>query len=216
MNFLEPVPRVAPIKYSKVSWPVSGMVELPIPSIKESIWPPLTPRRTTREFGPISLEEVGGLLWHTARCQETEPSDLGFDLQFRPVPSGGAIHPIHVLVEHSGSQWARYEPLTHQLQLLDPQIDLQGLHTAAEAVLEPGQGRLLAFVAEPGMTQAKYDHWESVVWRDAGVLQGAMVLVASQLKLNMCLLGLTGHQYVAKLGGEGQLGGVGMAIVGSP
>jgi hypothetical protein len=72
---------------------------------------------------------------------------------------------------------------------------------------------VLAFVAEPGRTAAKYEDSDSLVWRDAGVLQGMLCAVAPAVGLEVCLLGPTGDEWVSRLAGEGQLRGVGLARV---
>jgi len=215
MSFPDPYPRTSILAYTKFTWPVANCVELPVPLTGESASLGFAGRRTQRTFGPVSVGQIGALLWHTVRCQDTAPSPFGFELQFRPVPSAGAIHPIHVLLEHEG-HWVLYQPLSHRLELLSATKPLDDLRGAAKVVVDPQQGRLIVFVAEHGMTGAKYENPESLIWRDAGVVQGAMATVAAQLGLSMCLLGLTGHEAVSKLGNEGQLWGVGMAIVGAP
>jgi hypothetical protein len=216
MRFAEPAPRERPLVYEKFRWPIACSEPLPVDSSVASpqVVEPL--RRTRREFNAVPLTSLGALLWNTARCQETLSSDLGFELQFRPVPSAGAIHPIHILLEHPHSKaWTRYESRTHHLEHLANLPSLASLREKVSALVDPGAGRLFAFIAEPGMTAAKYENSASLIWRDAGILQGAIALTAGRLGLNTCLLGLTGSEYVAALGYEGQLCGVGLAVIGT-
>lgn len=174
-------------------------------------------RRSCRRYSAPSLQNLSTLLWHAARCQETLPSGFGFDLQLRPVPSAGAIHPIHVLLEYPGSHaWVRYDPLVHRLEHISQAQLLTPLRAAARDYVDPMEGILVSFVAEPGMTAAKYENPESLVWRDAGVLQGALTLLAPQAGLGCCLLGLTGDAWISELGDQGQLIGVGTMILGTP
>lgn len=73
----------------------------------------------------------------------------------------------------------------------------------------------MLFAAEFGKTAAKYRYPESLVWRDAGVLQGALTLTATALGMSFCLLGITGNPWIGDLADQGQLMGVGAAIFGS-
>jgi hypothetical protein len=86
----------------------------------------------------------------------------------------------------------------------------------AEQIVAPGQGQLLWFCANVEKINAHYEHPESLIWRDAGVLLGVMALVAEALKLNFCPLGISGEPYLsAAFGTLGRLEGVGGAILGS-
>lgn len=212
MRFPEPIVRPTPAPYAPIAWSFQRLEQLSIPG-------PLhtgLARRSLRTFAAPSLSALSALLWHAARCQETFPCPLGFDLQLRPAPSAGAIHPIHILLELPADKaWARYDPIIHQLQVLSEQRALATLRRMAEDYVRTDNGCLLAFVAEPGMTGAKYDHPESLIWRDAGVLQGVMAMTAPQTGLGLCLLGLTGDEAIASLSNQGQLRGVGVAIVGA-
>jgi SagB-type dehydrogenase family enzyme len=178
----------------------------------------LRDRQTRRDFSRVlSPEALGQLLWLTCRTHSTVPSALGFDLQFRPHPSAGAIQPIHVVLQLGpGRAWERYEPIQHAL------VELPGTENLADAARAEAskavlacEAVLLALVAEPGRTDAKYEDAESLVWRDAGVLLGYLSLVSEALSLSFCPLGMTGDAYVASLGEKGELSGVGLALLGS-
>lgn len=212
MRFLEPVVRESPSTYQPYSWSFEQTIGLPIPGPLEND----RKRRSTRAFAPVSLLSLSKLLWYAARCEETISSQLGFELQLRPAPSAGAIHPIHILVELSPAHpWSRYDPVLHQLQVLSEPRALKELRSNAERYVDPGDGCLMAFVAEPGMTEAKYANCESLIWRDAGVLQGVVALTAARADLALCLLGLTGDHAIVSLSGGCQLQGVGVAILGA-
>jgi hypothetical protein len=74
---------------------------------------------------------------------------------------------------------------------------------------------LMALVCEPGKTAAKYEHFESLVWRDAGVVLGYMSIVAEALGLNFCPLGLVGDPWPPEQGGTLLLKGAGLAALSS-
>ena len=214
-----PIPRQEPLTYSPRVWPITESVRLPpgasdIPDLLVS----RSSRRSRRAFAPVSLEQIGQLFWRTARCQRTTDSPFGFQLQQRAVPSAGAIHPIHLLAQMPGdtSAWARYNPLTHALDLIGSSAGvLDPLRKHADEVVLAEPGILLVFVAEPQMSSAKYENPESLVWRDAGVLQGALAIASEDLGLNFCLLGITGDPWVGLLSEQCQLIGVGLAALGA-
>ena len=205
--------------YSPWQWPVVRSVPLPAASDAARMWPEaMAGRRSRREFAVLGLDDLSTLLWHTLHCQRTADSPMGFALQQRPIPSGGAIHPVHLLVQMPGKTgaWSRYNSLTHALDVIGPNADvLEQLRIHADQVVSVQDGSLLLFVAEPAMTAAKYENADSVVWRDAGVMQGALAMVAEALGLNYCLLGITGDPWVGQLSEQCKLFGVGLAVLGA-
>lgn len=213
MDAREPIVRDAPHPYARMAWPDGPAIQLPVaPPLKG--W---APRRSERALDPPNLSQLGAVLWHTARCQATLPGFDGATLQQRPVPSAGAIHPIHLWCEWPDRRgWARYDPATHTLVGLPDAWGLAQVREMARAFLGNSNGLLLACVAEPGLTHMKYQHADSLVWRDAGIVQGALSLVAPALGLGTCLLGLTAQAVIAPLGQQGQLVGVGTLALGVP
>lgn len=214
-----PAPRQEPGVYTPWQWPVLRSIALPAATEALHVLPDaFLERRSRRAFAPIELDQLSTLLWHTLHCLRTGESPLGFALQQRPIPSAGAIHPVHMLLQVPGEDgvWARYNPLTHALDVIGPTADvLRGLCTEADQVVSAQSGSLLLFVAEPAMTAAKYENADSLVWRDAGVIQGALAIAAEALSLNYCLLGITGDPWVGRLSEQCQLVGVGLAALGA-
>jgi hypothetical protein len=154
-------------------------------------------------------------MFQVAGAKRTIDSPMGFPLEQRGVPSAGAIHPIHVLIGDPVSRCIeRYDGRSHSLQRLGSRLPDE-LVEACTSLVPPQEGKILLFAAEPGKTAAKYDDCGSLVWRDAGVLQGSLALVAESLGLNLCLLGMTGEPWVSQLSQQGKLCGVGMALLGS-
>lgn len=202
-----------------MDWPVSGvrLLEPGAAPWQIDLAAILGSRRSCRRFSPLSLQAVGSLLWQSCRALAVSESPYGFELEQRPVPSAGAIHPIHILLQlPDTNEWARYNARAHRLDLLldSKSYVLQGLVARAIDLAELGQGSVMAFVAEPGLTAAKYNNPESLLWRDAGVLQGTLALVAHALSIQFCLLGITGEPWVGMLANEGELRGMGLAVLG--
>lgn len=207
--------------YTPWCWPIANSITLPLAQQAGTgtLQGALATRRSRRTFAPLSIEQLGTLLWHTIRCQRTAPSSLGFALQQRPIPSAGAIHPIHLVTQLPDDMeaWARYNPITHSLDIIGAAAGvLDTLRDETEHVVPAHPGSLLLFIAEPAMTAAKYEYADSLVWRDAGVMQGALALAAEALGLHYCLLGITGDPWVSQLSNQCQLTGVGVAALGAP
>lgn len=83
-----------------------------------------------------------------------------------------------------------------------------------ESMVPAPEATKTLLVAEPGKTQAKYFNHESLVWRDAGALLATMGFVAEALNLNYCPIGITGEPWASMLSSEGNLVGVGAALIG--
>lgn len=214
-----PIPRLEPVAYAPWVWPIDYSIALPVATSSTAPWLEASvTRRSRRAFAPLGLEQIGTLFWHTLHCQRTADSPLGFVLQQRPVPSAGAIHPIHLVMQmpDAPSVWARYNPLSHTLDVIGASAGvLDALRIEANRVVVAEPGSLLLFIAEPAMTAAKYENPESLVWRDAGAIQGMLGLAAEALDLNYCLLGITGDPWVGQLTQQCQLVGVGIAALGA-
>lgn len=126
------------------------------------------------------------------------------------------MHPIHTLVASEAGGWMRYDPIEHCLVgIPESATSVAAVRQAAAELVDPGGAVLLALVAEPGKTAAKYERAESLVWRDAGVVLGYMSIVAEALQLAFCPLGLTGHPHTLEpWAAPGQLRSVALALLG--
>lgn len=178
----------------------------------------LATRRSRRQFGaPATVEDLAALFDLCCRTQAIEPSLLGFDLEFRPHPSAGALQSVHCLVQRMpGDAWARYDARHHELVLLpESTCCAEATRRLADDLVPTSHASLLALVAEPGKAAAKYEDPESLIWRDAGVLLGYFSIAAEALGLAFCPLGITGEPVVgAALDEQGRLRGVGLALLG--
>lgn len=178
----------------------------------------LATRRSRRDFiAPATTDDLSAVFDLCARTQETLISDLGFDLELRQHPASGAIHSVHCLVQpHSGEEWHRYDAKRHELVCIPGSSNAaHAARLAANEVVPVGSASLIALVAEPGKSAAKYDFPESLIWRDAGVMLGYFSIAAEALGLAFCPLGITGDPEIAgALDQQGRLRGVGLALLG--
>lgn len=207
-----------PSHYAPFAWPEGEFHPLAEVSDRSDVglFHLLEHRRTKRSFAALSDTDLSQLLWRCARTQAIADSEYGFDLERRPALSAGAIHPIHILVDHHATgDWKRYDSRRHGLHdvpgasLLFAELQLQ-----CDKTLAVGAGTRLLLVAEPGKTFAKYHRGESLIWRDAGVLLAMMAMVAEALGCAFCPLGITGEPWVSQLAPPGILIGVGVALIG--
>ena len=172
-------------------------------------------RRSGNSFAEIDPNALGSLLWYSVRTQAVNNEDPAREL--RPVPSAGALHPIHLLLSTSPSAWQRYVAGRHSLAILPaeptPATQIWG---ERRSILDPGFGTLLLLVGDLRLGSAYYDHPETLLLRDSGCLLGHLGLVAEALGLSYRILGPTGEPWASALRPDlvDSVAGVGMAIVG--
>jgi len=100
VNLGNPVPKQKVDKYIPYKWDLSNKsIRLDEPEIFTPI--PFTQvmfeRKSQRSFKLVSIDHLSHLLWLTNRVKDCIDSTMGFPITLRPVPSAGAIHPIHIL-----------------------------------------------------------------------------------------------------------------------
>ena len=216
---LDPVPRLLPMSYEPYVWPAGARTPLaPRAQPLELDFAALLDKRQTRRAFSNCLDyaALGELLWLACRNRSSRPSAFGPDQESRVHPSAGAMHPIHVLVAHVTGPWRRYDPVEHALvELPGSGASAAASREAAGLLIKLAHGALIGLVAEPGKTAAKYEHHDSLVWRDAGVVLGYLSVMAEAMGLAFCPLGITGQPYLtAQLPDASALQAVGLAVVG--
>lgn len=215
----EPAPRPEVILYKPYSWPAIGIIDITeeyeAPDI--GFFDVVNKRRTYRDLERIDIPKISEIMSLLLRTRFWGDDSLGFSKVLRPVPSAGAIHPIHVLVSSpTDEHWLRYLPDHHVFECLDPAIiNPADVRISLGNINNVSNATILLFIAEPGKTAAKYSHESSLVWRDAGFLQGFFALVSQALGLGYCPIGLTGEIWAKKLDEKGRLAGVGLGYIGT-
>jgi SagB-type dehydrogenase family enzyme len=214
-----PRPHNTPRQYTLVDWPDIGLITLPVPkaSIHKSFIETVMNRRSRRIFKPVDKQTLADILWLSASVQARIESNFGFDLELRPVSSGGAIHPIHILINFpENNRWYRYDTEQHVLRAVQLSAPIEaGLNQCIDEIMPRQEALAMLFLAEPGKTFAKYENTCSLIWRDAGIILGHLTLVAEAYALNFCPLGITGEPWASQLCEKGNLVGVGMALLGT-
>jgi len=221
MNWIHlgnPVPRAKSEPYEPIRWPRFDERRLPeMADPGTSFAEVVSGRRSHRDFADLPIEKLGSLLKLACKVRGRLGSVQGLTQSTRPAPSAGALHPIHVILHRSGEElWQRYDPYNHSLVGLQANHSPSNVRDSLAEVLVGGDATLMLFVADPDLTFAKYEQACSLIWRDAGVLQGVFSLAAEALGLHWCLLGVTGEPWASGLIQEHPLVGVGAAYVGAP
>jgi SagB-type dehydrogenase family enzyme len=218
IDLANPSPQPYPRVYSPIAWPERSIRTFPsTPDFCTRSFAQIAhARRTRRSFGSLDDAQLSALLSLTCRAKSVISTKLGFPQSTRPSPSAGAVHPIHVVLNGiRDSGWYRYEPFNHHLVELKSRVEVSAVRSALDKVIPGERATLILFAAEPEMTFTKYRDGSSLVWRDAGVLQGYFAAAAEALGLGLCLIGVTGDPWVSRLVDNRGLIGVGAAWVGA-
>jgi len=157
-------------------------------------------RRSRREQGasPVSLAEVGRLLYHVARVQRRLPGEYQ-ELLLRPVPAAGAVHELELyLVVGRCDGLARgvyhYHPERHALDHLGAEERYVSalLGEAAEAWAKPDEPPQVLIVIASRLPRLAWKY-EGLAYRltllNAGAMIEALYLAATEMGLACSALG---------------------------
>lgn len=173
-------------------------------------------RCSSRTFGEMTLQDLANILYLANIVKTSSESEYGFLLSRRPVPSAGAIHPIHIfIISPLCKEVLIFDPFSFTLKNIPKRVNREMIKKNISSILDVQRGTILLLGAEYGKTASKYHYPDSLIWRDAGILIGALHMAASYLGLSFCPLGITGEPWVSHLSNQSELFGVGVAIVGS-
>ena len=156
-------------------------------------------RASRREYAapPISVGQLGELLYHSFRVKKKYDDELG-GVTFRPTPGGGALHSLelYVLVDACDGLergFYHYNPLLHQLEKVSdptPHTDRM-LFMARQMMLNKAESQVeIVFASRFQRIQWKYESIAySVILKDVGCLYQTMYLVAEAMGLAGVALG---------------------------
>lgn len=173
-------------------------------------------RRSLRQSGdqPITVAQLGALLWHTARVQTHRPADPNnpryYEATMRPVAGGGAMHELEVymtITRCTGLEPAlyRYDPLAHELEWISaPSPDTEALVQAAmrSALLTAPPDVLITLAARFTRMSWKYQAMAyAAILKHVGVMYQQLYLVSTALGLAPCAIGAGNSDRFAKAAG---------------
>jgi SagB-type dehydrogenase family enzyme len=217
----EPVPRAVELPFEPYRFPQKARRLLSVPQNVTSApcLEILHNRRSRRSFKPIGEEKLSSLLWFAAKTLRTHYEPSGFGWQHRPAPSSGGRHPIYILVLTYGNPAAVsvYEAEGHALIEFEP-LEPRGptaLVEGLQAILPQQSGTVLWFVADYPRTWSRYEHGESLVWRDSGALLATIYIAAEALGLNCCAYGAVGDVWITRILPTSRFVSVGGCVVGA-
>jgi SagB-type dehydrogenase family enzyme len=160
-------------------------------------------RRSDREHDdahPISLEQIGELLFRCARIRSAEVRD-GVEYLSKPYPSGGAafeleVYPVVRLASGLAAGMYHYDAREHRLRLLhghDQRLHRMLRLAATVSAQERLPQVLLVITACFGRLMRNYEQIPySLILRHTGVLYQTLYLAATSMGLAACGLG-SGH-----------------------
>lgn len=190
----------------------------------------LEDRVSTRAFDdarPITVEQLGELLYRTARTRHTQPVGPGEELLSRPYPSGGGLYELElypVVRNVAGLEpgMYHYDSFDHALR------PVAGAESKAVSRLVKPASATLTGGAEPQVLVAMAARSGRIMWtyeqigyaailKDVGVLMQTIYLAATAMGLGACAQGFGDTAaFVAATGvDERQECNVGSIIVGS-
>jgi hypothetical protein len=207
---------------SLVPWPIRRALHCPpaIPPFENSFSEVFEARRSRREMTYAPLREIINVVAFATRPRFILTDDA-LKRTRRPAPSAGALHPIDiVLVDWRGTpRLMRYDSFSHQLQLLictERPEHLGRLECVTNEILPKASGTAIVFLGDVARVAAIYENFETLFWRDAGVLLQTLFMAATAYRLAFCPLGILGHEVVRALGLVQRLTPAGVALIGRP
>jgi hypothetical protein len=177
-------------------------------------------RRSRTPKGNPATSALSALLWHAGKTLEVVPRGPGTPWKHRVPPSAGGCHPVRLFVMDwpvTAESPSEYDDIAHALVSCnwDPVVSAQWQAAIAKAVPADGRGKLLWFGIEWRRTASRYEHGETLAWRDVGSVVATLAFVAEALGLAGLPIGLTGEPEFSRLfGGERDLIGGGGFLFG--
>jgi len=208
--------------YIDFSYSIGHVDYLNVPSepLPASLPDLLKSRESRREFSPLDKESLSALLWHSVATKLLYKDAAWGIVEKRNYPSPGPTFPVDILTAQGEGGFSHihlYDNRAHALESVEGcNVEAKDhLYAAVEAVLPMNGATYLIYAAQFGRTTAKYVDGESLVWREAGVLDATFYLVAEALGLSACSIGITGEPWVSgMLNSGGKVLGVGGMLVG--
>jgi len=159
-------------------------------------------RKSVRTFKQITIQQISDVLWYAAKVKSTFQQENGYVLTHRGTPSAGARHPIDIMIsnptllDHDFLYY--YNPFEHSLnQLANSYGDIPAFLGHINEIVNITDATVIWFVAHAGRTNTKYEHAESLIWRDAGALINNIQMVCTAIGLNSCPIGSLGEPYIS-------------------
>lgn len=177
--------------------------QLPLPSSKLGMCleEAIQRRHSSRRLGRPEPAALAGLLWHACRVRQT-----GVDSWARPwtsasAPSAGGILACRVIVDSGDDEPWCYDPYCHAAVRLRKccTASLDAARREVHDMVPECDGSVLYIISNSLAMAARYQHPESLQFRDSGALMTMLALCATSVGLGTCLLGHHGDHIVDAL-----------------
>jgi SagB-type dehydrogenase family enzyme len=191
-----PVPVPVPAPAPAPAVPLGNVAHADSRSLKDI----LDIRQSERYIKPAGLSELATVLVRAGRARGWRDTGDGEQHETRTLPSAGGCHPIeiHVLTTGIGgldSGWWAFDPLRCELHFLDDALDQvrEVWRNFEDRGFRLEHGYTVIFtMAHFERTLKRYPAGGSLVWRDAGVVLGALHLCAVDAGLASCIVATCG------------------------
>lgn len=233
------VGRIDPPGVDRPYDPNERLVSLPVPTTvtSRSLEDIVSTRRSVRTFSqrPMTLEQLGTLLWRTVRetgrmtmdVASPDGTSIPFELRRRPVPSGGAAHEIDVYltirnVEGVAPGFWRYDGARHALVHcadVDSRFDIMWYRAMQASGTSVPPPVLMTLGARFTRIMWKYEAMAyAAILKHVGVIYELFYLVATDMNLGICALGNGDTMTFSSLAGVDPFveGSVGEMLLGIP
>jgi SagB-type dehydrogenase family enzyme len=179
----------------------------------------ITSRKSQRTFSGINLQQLGNILWYTAKVKQTFVQENGYILTHRGTPSAGARHPVDILIINqtllNSNLPHYYNPFEHTLNKLDLSAQLVvDFIEHINDIISITNATIIWFVAHPERTEAKYENPETLIWRDAGALINSVQLTCAASNINCCSIGSLGEPFIGNFFNQTDIFGAGGLLIG--
>jgi len=219
--------------------PTERLVPLPVPTTVTSrpLEDLIAARRSVRTFSqrPMTLEQLGTLLWRTVRetgrmtmdVAAPDGTSIPFELRRRPMPSGGAAHEIDVYltirnVDGVTPGFWRYDGARHALVHradVDSRFDIMWYRAMEASGTSVPPPVLITLGARFTRIMWKYESMAyAAIIKHVGVIYELFYLVATDMDLGICGLGNGDTMTFSSLAGVDPYmeGSVGEMLLGIP
>ncbi len=191
-----PIPKKHDDKFVPFIYPImiKYKLERPVEKVEREFLDVVLARRSANNFSPLTILEVSKVLYWSTKIQSFQTDERGFVLTKRTSPSGGARHPIDLLVSNTAPIKERglfyYNPVDHTLGELSisEKLRLDFFHEVSENLLIQ-DACLIWFSIQTSKTSSKYENPESLYWKDTGALLYCIQLIATYLGFKSCPMG---------------------------
>ena len=192
----DPIPRKIPLKFDPFIYPVRQRIKLSLNHdlFEKQFLDVIFSRRSERVSSTINSNQLSQLLHICTRIHSIQMDESGYVLTQRSTPSGGARHPVDILVSISSPIAKRsleyYNPIDHSLgELSLDKVDMGFFFNEISDNLPIDNACIIWFSIQPEKMNSKYQNPESLYWKETGALLYCIQVVSTYLGFKSCPVG---------------------------